>query len=364
MRGVWHVGDVEHLMQQINQAAQSRIPASGRQAQLVVDCTGIVKLDTGAAWGLSHARDRLLRLGVVLSFEGMDKRLSSLMELVSHDQQAEPPALAHPNRIAAFVEDIGASVAGALGRAVTLIGFLGQVILCLALVLRNPLRRLRLNALSTQMVQTGWNALPIVGLLSFMIGIVLAYLMSDQLQRFGAEIFTVNLIGLAILREIAVLLTAILIAGRSGSSFTAELGTMKVNEEIDAMQVLGLDPIEVLVLPRMLALLITLPILTLFADITGILGGAMMTILALDLTLVQFVNRLHEAVGVDHFLIGLVKAPVHAVIIAVVGCYEGLQTKRSAESVGRQTTVSVVESIFLVMIATACFAVLFSMMGL
>jgi phospholipid/cholesterol/gamma-HCH transport system permease protein len=214
----------------------------------------------------------------------------------------------------------------------------------------------------SQMQHTGPAALPIVGLLSFLIGVVFAYQGAVQLRQFGAEIFTVNLLGIAFVRELGVLLSAIIIAGRSGSAFTAQIGTMKVNQEIDAMQTIGLNPIEVLVLPRILAMMITLPLLTFYADIMGIAGGALMAMVSLDISLTSFVRTLHEAIEIKTFLIGMLKAPFCAFIIALVGCFEGLQVAGSAESVGARTTMSVVESVFLVIVFDAFVAIALSIL--
>jgi phospholipid/cholesterol/gamma-HCH transport system permease protein len=214
------------------------------------------------------------------------------------------------------------------------------------------------------MERTGFDALPIVGLLSFLIGVVTAFQGADQLRRFGAEIFTVDLVTHSILRELGILLTAIIIAGRTGSAFTAEIGTMKVNEEIDAMTTLGLDPIEVLVLPRILALVITLPLLTFYADVMGLFGGALMSMASLDMSLAEFLARVQATATNWTFWIGMIKAPVFAFVIAMVGCFEGLKVERSAESVGRLTTQSVVEAIFLVIVLDAGFSVLFSYLGI
>jgi phospholipid/cholesterol/gamma-HCH transport system permease protein len=204
------------------------------------------------------------------------------------------------------------------------------------------------------------NAIPIVGLLLFFVGIVVAYQGYDQLRKFGQELLTVDLTGIIVLREMGVLITAIIIAGRSGSAFTAQIGTMQVNEEVDAIRTLGLDPMEVLVLPRVMALLIALPLLTFFADIIAILGGAFMANAVMDMSFAQFLDRLQQAVEIKHFLVGMVKAPVFAIIISLVGCYEGMRVSGSAESVGRLTTQSVVESLFLVIILDAFFANMFS----
>ncbi len=231
-----------------------------------------------------------------------------------------------------------------------------------ARTLANP-SRLRLRAVLFHVGQTGLNALPILGLLSFLIGVVLAFQGADQLRVFGAEMFVVNLLGVSILREIGILLTAIIVAGRSGSAFTAQIGTMKVNQEVDAIRTLGLDPIELLVLPRAIALVVSMPLLAFYAAVMGLLGGAVMCWAVLGIGFGVFLNQLDAAVNVTMLMVGLVKAPVFALVIAMVGCYEGLNVSGSAESVGRLTTRSVVESIFLVIVLDAAFSVLFSMLG-
>jgi phospholipid/cholesterol/gamma-HCH transport system permease protein len=200
--------------------------------------------------------------------------------------------------------------------------------------------------------------------LSFLIGVVIAYQGADQLRQFGAEIFTVNLLGIGILRELGVLMTSIVVAGRSGSAFTAEIGAMEVNEEIDAMRTLGLDPVEVLVLPRVLGLLIALPLLTIFADFAALVGGALMSLSSLDILPILFVRQLHDAIGVSTFGVGVLKAFFFAPTIAIVGCQAGVNVARSAESVGRQTTLSVVRSIFLVIVIDAAFSIIFSRLGI
>jgi phospholipid/cholesterol/gamma-HCH transport system permease protein len=183
------------------------------------------------------------------------------------------------------------------------------------------------------------------------------------LRQFGAEVFTINLIGRLTLRELGIFMTAIMVAGRSGSAFAAQIGTMKITEEIDAMRALGLDPIEVLVLPRILALVMVLPLLAFFANVMAMTGGAVMALIVLDITPGQFLTQLNQAIGLGTLMVGLVQAPVFAALIALVGCYEGFRVERSAESVGRQTTRAVVESIFLVIVATALFSILFSALG-
>jgi len=262
-----------------------------------------------------------------------------------------------------MAERVGRGTVAAILKARDLVSFFGMTIVVTLRVLASPWR-IRIVALFSHMEQVGLNALPIVGLLSFLIGVVIAFQGADQLQRFGAEIFTVNLLGVSILRELGIIITSIIVAGRSGSAFTAQIGTMKVNQEVDAMITIGLNPVEVLVIPRMLALMITLPLLTFYSDIMGLVGGAVMSLLVLDISPSQFINQLHEAVTVTTFIIGIVKAPVFAFLSALVGCFEGLQVTGSAESVGRLTTTAVVESIFLVIAFDALFSVLFSFLGI
>jgi phospholipid/cholesterol/gamma-HCH transport system permease protein len=243
------------------------------------------------------------------------------------------------------------------------VAFLGAILVRLVRLLAHP-GALRLNAVVSHVERTGLDAVPIVFLLSFLIGTVMAYQGSTQLERFGAQIFTVDLIGISVLRELGVVLTAIIVAGRSGSAFTAEIGSMVVNEEVDAARTIGIEPIDALVLPRLLALLITLPLLTFIADLAGLLGGGLVVIGALDITAAQYLDRLLQAVTLQTFWVGLVKAPVFAFLIAMVGCYHGLMVERSAQSVGLMTTRAVVVGIFLVIVADAAFSVVFSELGL
>lgn len=330
--------------------------------RVILDLSAIDRLDTAGAWLLLRTERRLLGLGNRLELRGLRPVFQPLLSQLRASSR-EPVSIAEERvpAIVAFLGRIGEVTLGLLRRGVRMLGFLGLVCVTAATLLRRP-RRLRVAATVVQMEQTGVNALPIVGLLSFLIGIVITYQGYDQLRRFGAEIYTVNLLAVGILRELGVLMTAIILAGRSGSAFTAQIGTMRVTEEIDAMRAIGLDPIEVLVIPRLLALLLTLPMLTLFADFMGMVGGAVLSAVALGIPPVQFVSQLHLAVHPTTVWIGLVKAPFFAAIIALIGCYEGFQVSRSAESVGRLTTLSVVEAIFLVIVIDAAFSVLFSLM--
>jgi phospholipid/cholesterol/gamma-HCH transport system permease protein len=224
--------------------------------------------------------------------------------------------------------------------------------------------RIRWRVLLYNLQIDGLNALPIIGLLSFLMGIVIAYQGSEQLKTFGANIFIVDLVGISLLREIAPLLTAILVAGRSGSAYTAQIGTMTVTEELDALRALGISPISLLVFPRALALVIALPLLTVFADAVGVFGGMLIASSQLGITFTEFVNRFEYAIVLRHYLIGISKTPVFAAIIALVGCYQGFQVFGGVDSVGRHTTISVVQAIFLVIVTDAFFSILFSWWGI
>ena len=258
---------------------------------------------------------------------------------------------------------IGRSAASAAGQAWALLGFVGETALALLACVAHP-KRLRWRPILYNIRSAGFDALPIVGLLSFLMGIVVAYQAADQLRRFGANIFVADLVGLSMLREFAPLMTAIIIAGRSGSAYAAQIGTMAVTEEIDAMRTIGIAPLELLVLPKIIALVIALPLLTVFADLLGVFGGMVMAQAQLGVGFVDFLDRFSKAVSPTAFLVGVGKAPVFAVIIAVVGCFQGFQTHGGADSVGRQTTRSVVQSIFLVIVADALFSIAFSMLDL
>ncbi|MBV9203253.1 MAG: MlaE family lipid ABC transporter permease subunit [Alphaproteobacteria bacterium] len=335
-----------------------RVPQGKR---VTLDLAAVERLDTAGAWLLLRTEHELAAHGNAVEFRNLRPNFAPLFDQVRSGGIVVPaphPRPAH-HTVTGFLARIGWISLGLIARAVSLLNFFGIICMTVGRVLLHP-RRLRLTALVAQMEQTGVNAVPIVGLLSFLIGVVLAYQGAEQLRRFGAEIYTVNLLGVGILRELGVLMAAIIIAGRSGSAFTAQIGTMRVNEEIDAMRTIGLDPVEVLVIPRLFGLMLTLPMLTLCANLLGILGGALMAWGSLGIEPPQFTRQLQSALYPWTFWIGLLKAPFFAFIIALIGCYEGFQVARSAESVGRQTTLSVVEAIFFVIVADAAFSMVFS----
>lgn len=266
------------------------------------------------------------------------------------------------NGLADVLAHIGRTVSAVWDQQRTLLGFIGLTLQTLLSIVLRP-RRWRVTALVAQIEQTGLDAIPIVALLTFLVGAVVAFLGATVLSDFGATIYTVNLVAFSFLREFGVLLAAILLAGRTASAFAAQIGAMKSNEEVDAIRTLGLSPIELLVLPRVLAMLITLPILTFIGMISGILGGLVVCSLALDISPAMFFTILQRDIPINHFLVGLGKAPVFAFLIAVIGCLEGFKASGSAQSVGEHTTSSVVQSIFMVILFDAVAALFFMEMG-
>jgi len=313
----------------------------------------------GTAWGL------LMRLGEVGRLEirhsGNPPHFLQLLQKLEADRRAPPAIAAAPSTV---------GLIGTLGRWSVLQGRHGQAVLeffgRLVMVIREAFSRpraLRPSSLARHIYETGVTAIPIVSLIAFLISVVVAYLGAQQLSKFGADIFVVDLVTISVLREMGVLLTAIIVAGRSGSAFAAEIGVMQLNEETDALRAMGMNPIELLVLPRLIALVIALPLLTVIADAMGLAGGGLLSLLNLHIPLVQFVYRLREAVSPTTFWAGLIKAPVFAILIAMVGTYRGMQVRDSARELGRLTTVAVVQSIFLVILADALFAVLFVKIG-
>lgn len=377
-RGRWVMARAAPLAR----AASAAEEAVGGARGVRVDAAGIEAMDTVGALALARLLGRLsARLGgrpgegpgegrgegtgpdPRVELAGLDPARRALLDAVLAAEASPAPAPAREHPILAMVERLGRGAVAALAEARDLVAFVGMVAVAAGRTALRP-RRLRGASVVHHVEKVGFDALPIVGLLSFLIGVVLAYQGADQLRRFGAQVFVVNLLGISILREIGVLMTSIIVAGRSGSAFTAQIGTMQVNQEVDAMRTLGLDPIEVLVLPRVAALVVALPLLAFYASVMGLLGGALSALVTLDISLGQFLRQLQTAVPLGTLVAGLVKAPVFAAVIALVGCYEGLKVSGGADSVGRLTTQSVVVSIFLVIVLDAMFSVLFASFGI
>ncbi|MBM3548478.1 MAG: MlaE family lipid ABC transporter permease subunit [Alphaproteobacteria bacterium] len=357
LAGAWTVAAAAELDSEIRGLRL----AKAKRATL--DLSGIEALDTAGAWLIREAAKVLSRGGASVAFAGVDRRAAALLETVgSAEEQTHAPETPPPSFVELLVR-LGFGTAFVVREARFYLGFLGLTLEAAARIALRP-TRFRFTSFVHHLEAVGLNALPIVGLISFLIGIVMAYQGATQLKLFGAEIFVVDLVAISVLREIGILLTAIVVAGRSGSAFTAQIGTMKLREEVDAMRTLGLDPIEVLVLPRVTALLVALPLLCFFSDIMGLLGGQLMAWLSLDISPQTFIERVHDRIPIRHFWVGMAKAPVFAAMIGLVGCYQGLRVKGDSGSVGRLTTRSVVQSIFLVIVADAVFSIFFDLINI
>jgi phospholipid/cholesterol/gamma-HCH transport system permease protein len=324
------------------------------RSALVFEASGIEAFDTGGAVVLYRALMEARRQGCEVSIEGLRPDYAQLMSLVSSNWAAMVAEVASRSN---GTERFRTSIRNRVAQGARALAFLGESATALVRLVASP-GRMRWRSCLNSLRLDGVNALPITGLLTFLIGVVIAYQGAEQLRKFGTNIFIVDLVGISLLREIAPLIAAILIAGRSGSAYAAQIGTMKVTEELDALQTFGLSPIELLVLPRVLALVVALPLLTAYADVLGVFGGMLIASNQLNVSFTAFLSRFEEAVALRHMLIGLGKAPFFAVIIALVGCYQGFQIRGGVDDVGRHTTISVVQSIFLVIIFDAICSIL------
>ncbi len=328
---------------------------------IVIDLSRVETLDTAGAWLVITLAKRLEADGAEVRVDGASDIQRQLLDRIEASLPEEHVPEPRPGGLVPWLERIGRATAATAALVLELLSFFGETIARLLGVLVRPWR-LRGTSLVAQMHEAGFNAVPIVALMTFLIGIVIGYQGAAQLRQFGAEVFVVDLIAISVLRELGVLLTAIMVAGRSASAFTSSIGSMKMQEEIDAMRTLGLDPIEVLVVPRVLALLIMLPVLAFIGKITGLLGGMIMSWIELGISPSLFLVRMLEGTDISHFFVGMVKAPVFAVVIAVVGAFQGMKVEMDAASLGRRTSISVVLAIFLVIVFNALFSVFFAIL--
>jgi phospholipid/cholesterol/gamma-HCH transport system permease protein len=333
-----------------------RLTALGSEPKRI-DLSDVERIDTIGAWMVHRlARDANADIA------GANEDASRLLEQVA---AADRPLKIRPDRTPPFLRvlgEMGAATTQAGHTLVGLLGFFGAVMIASWHLIRHP-GRIRWNAVVRQFETVGVTALAIIGLMSFLIGIVIGQQGAVQLRQFGAEVFTINLIGRITLRELGVLMTAIMVAGRSGSAFAAQLGSMKLAEEIDAMRTIGVSPMEALVMPRILAAVVMMPLLGFYASLVAMVGGGIFCWISLDIPPVTFVQRIREVVPMTDLWVGLVKAPVFGLIIAMAGCFQGMQVEGNAEEVGLRTTASVVQAIFLVIVLDAIFAVFFTAIG-
>lgn len=355
-RGDWSVLGISGLRARLERLAW---PASG---ELLIDFSQVEHVDTAGVWVLHNLLQLRKFQGLTVALQGLRPEHLALMQLV--ESRAAQAALAPPTLPPqSLLERLGHRGWHWVEETRGMLQFIGESTVVLLRAIRRP-QHLRFRHILSNVQQSGFDALPIIGLLSFLIGMVVAFQGAVQLARFGANIYIADLVGLSMLRELAPLMVAIIVAGRSGSAYAAQIGTMKVSEEIDALRSMGVSPLELLVLPKLLAMLIALPLLTVYADFLGVLGGMVVASVHMQVAPYAFLDRFDEAVKLSTFIFGVGKAPVFALIITLVGCYSGFQAQGSADSVGRQTTTSVVQAIFLIIIADAIFSVAASLTNL
>jgi len=322
-----------------------------------LDLSGIGRIDTIGAWIVHRfAAEKNAKI------EGLDEDGEYLLSQVKEADQPVNMRPAHVSGFARVLGEIGDAVVVTGQTLYGLLGFMGATTLAFGHIIRHP-HRFRFNAVVQRFEVVGVSALAIIGLMSFLIGIVIAQQGAVQLRQFGAEVYTINLIGRITLRELGVLMTAIMVAGRSGSSFAAQIGTMKLTEEVDAMRTIGVSPMEALVVPRVLASVLMMPLLGFYSSLIAIIGGGLLCWISLDIPPITYVQRIREVVPLTDLYVGLVKAPVFGAIIAIAGCFQGMLVEGDAEQVGRRTTSAVVQAIFLVIVLDAFFAVFFSSIG-
>jgi len=330
----------------------------------------LAALDLSGAWRLREFVKKAQASGAEVEFRGPQPDQLRLIESTLKGERPvcdQPLPVPHENGLAPLTEaglaEIGLFSVREWRDLMTALAFLGRIFSSLGGA-ATSLKRLRPISIARHIYDTGITAMPITALIAFLISVIIAYMSAQQLRRFGAEIFVVDLVTIGVLREMGVLLTSIIVAGRSGSAFAAELGSMKLNEEVDALVAIGVDPYEALVLPRLIGLMIALPLLTIVADIIGLMGGAVLCRYLLDIPITQYLTRVNEAITPTTFWVGLWKAPVFALLIGIAGAFRGMQVRDSSRELGRLTTVAVVQSIFLVILADALFAVLFMEIGI
>ncbi len=352
------VGDWRALQLDRIDAALAGLDFAGAR-RLLIGTRALTSIDLSGAWRLRELVEQAGAAGVEVAFsDGRPELLRLVDETLSREEPGGADEVRRESAGMQPVEILGRRVVRHVREGVAGLVYLGRLTVT---ALRAAIRpaRLRPISIARHVYDTGITAIPIVALIAFLISVIVAYMGAQQLRAFGAEIFVVDLVTIGVLRELGVLLTAIIVAGRSGSAFAAEIGSMRLNEEVDALEATGVDPYEVLVLPRVLGLVIALPLLTVIADGVGLAGGGLLCSFLLDMPIEQYLGRVNDAISPTTFWVGIIKAPVFAVLIAVAGTFRGLQVRGSSRELGRLTTVAVVQAIFLVILADALFAVLF-----
>ena len=339
------------------------VPQIDRARRVNVDMAEVRELDTLGAWLLERMSRRAASAGHRVDLLGFAENYVGLIEEVREVNRRAPALVPSRNSFISKLEHIGRGTIGASEDITAFLQMLGALCFAIFGVLRRP-RSLRLTSLTYQLYRVGCQAIPIIALITFLIGGIIAQQGFFHFRKFGADAYVVDMVGILVLREIGVLIVAIMVAGRSGSAYTAELGSMKMREEIDALRTMGFDPVEVLVVPRVVALVVALPILAFLGSMAALYGGAVIASTYGGMSFDVFVVRLKEAVSITHFKVGMIKAPFMALVIGIVACSEGMKVRGSAESLGQHTTSSVVKSIFLVIVLDGLFAVFFASIGM
>lgn len=352
-RGDWrarHLGAIDERLRDFEDDSTGR--------DIIIDVAGVEKLDTAGAMVLQRVlhscptrTEQSKIIGATPAHEALLKQVEAHLAPVAVSRVGR-------NAFVMMLNRLGAGVVDSYFAALQVLSFVGLTLATASRVIANP-RRLRLTSVFFHMEEAGLDAVPIIGLMCFLIGSVIAFMGAKILRQFGAEVFVVEMVAIGVLRELGVLLAAILVAGRSGSAFTAQIGSMKLREEIDAMRVLGLDPVEVLVLPRAMALILMMPILAFIGAMLGLIGGGLVAWQSMDISPALFVTRMLETIAMSNFWVGIIKAPFFAFAIAIIGCFQGMEVEGSAESLGQHTTLSVVQALFLVIVLDAFFAMFF-----
>jgi phospholipid/cholesterol/gamma-HCH transport system permease protein len=337
-------------------------PASAARS-VALDVARIDRLDTFGAWLLERALRTWNSQGCEARLIGLRDDYRGLFEKVQAGTQKVAPEPAKPNSVIATLDSVGRTMVAVFDDLVLMMMMAGSLIVALKRVALRP-ASFRLTSMVTHLERVGWRAVPIIVLITFLIGCILAQQGIFHFRKFGADIYVIDMVGVLVLREVGVLIVCIMVAGRSGSSYTAELGSMKMREEVDALQTMGFDPVEVLILPRIIALVIAVPILTFLGSMAAIYGGGLVSWAYGGIEPPVFLSRLQEAISIETFEVGIIKAPFMAVVIGIVACVEGLQVQGSAESLGEKTTNSVVKSIFLVIVLDGAFAMFFASIGM
>ena len=358
LQGEWTVAHLSRI-EKLLSIQKPKNPSS-----LTLDGQKLEALDTSAAWLLVRflrQKNRASKSETQLMH--FNEHFTHILTLVGALAHTDSPHCYYCGPIRQFFLHLGQASFAMVAAMHEFMAFFGQICLTLVRTIRHP-SKLRVSSVVYHINEICIRAIPIIALMGFLISLVMGYQGAHQLEKFGAKIFTIDLIAISMLREMGVIITSIMVAGRSGSAFAAQLGVMQVNDEVDAMRTIGLDPFELLILPRVIAIMIALPILTLLADIMGIFGALFVSASIVDISLLQFAERLHTAININTLLIGLVKAPIFALLIGMVGCLQGMQVKNSATEVGARTTTAVVQSIFLVLMFDALFSILFTVLDI